>query len=139
MPCFCSGVDIRAATEEDWATLKALNAEWWQIAACLFGDYYPLTPFSLENDVWIAWQFDLPAAGEGVIQAFRRGDSPTATQQLTLRGLDAAATYAIHDFDTSGETRYTGAALLHDGLTITLSDAASACTFKYTRIETVNI
>lgn len=24
----------------------------------LFGDYYPLTPYSLSEDAWIAWQFD---------------------------------------------------------------------------------
>ena len=39
----------------------------------IFGDYYPLTPYSLDNTAWIAWQFDCPEKGEGLVQAFRRG------------------------------------------------------------------
>ncbi len=36
------------------------------------GDFYPLTVYSLQNNVWVAWQYNLPDAGEGLIQAFHR-------------------------------------------------------------------
>ena len=42
----------------------------------MLGDYYPLTSYSLQPDHWIAWQFNRPETGDGVVQAFRR---PSAT------------------------------------------------------------
>jgi len=34
------------------------------LAATVFlGDYYPLTPYSLSEHDWIAWQFDRPSPG----------------------------------------------------------------------------
>ena len=46
--------------------------EWRKTVANFWGDFWPLTPYSLEGNVWMAWQFDWPEAGEGVVQAFRR-------------------------------------------------------------------
>ena len=48
--------------------------EWRKTVANYWGDFWPLTPYSLENNVWIAWQFDCPEEGEGVVQAFRRAE-----------------------------------------------------------------
>ena len=54
----------------DYDLLKWGLNEWRRIKKYFFGDYYPLTPYSLYNDVWIAWQFDRPEEGEGVVQVF---------------------------------------------------------------------
>jgi alpha-galactosidase len=40
-----------------------------------YGDFYPLTPWTRDNSVWIAWQFDRPEQGEGIVQVFRRDQS----------------------------------------------------------------
>ena len=50
----------------------------------MLGDYYPLTPYSLQLDHWIAWQFNRPETGDGVVQAFRRSkcDGPAMTFRL---------------------------------------------------------
>ena len=61
----------------------------------LYSDFYPLTEYSLENDVWMAFQFDRPAAGSGVVLAFRRPHARTATMRFTLHGLDAGT--AVQD------------------------------------------
>ena len=53
------------------------------------GDYYPLTPYSLSNNVWMAWQFDWPAKGEGCVQIFRRTNSAIASMTFQLQGLTA--------------------------------------------------
>jgi alpha-galactosidase len=50
--------------------LKRLN-EWRKTVANYWGVFWPLTLWSLENDDWIAWQFDRPEVGEGVVQVFR--------------------------------------------------------------------
>ena len=57
------------------------------MADCFYGDYYPLTPYSLSEDAWIAWQFHQPEKGEGMIQAFRRMKCPESEMRLKLRGL----------------------------------------------------
>lgn len=42
-------------------------------SANYYGDYYPLTPYSRANDVWIAWQFHRSELDTGMVQAFREG------------------------------------------------------------------
>jgi alpha-galactosidase len=55
-----------------WGKFRRLTEEWRKIAPYYLGDFYPLSSYSLENDVWMVWQFDRPDLGEGVVQAFRR-------------------------------------------------------------------
>lgn len=93
--------------------------------AILFGDYYPLTPYSLANNVWIAWQFDRPELGEGAIQAFRREAAKEGTIRLKLSGLDPDASYEVTDFD-HGETTHSGRALMEEGLQLALEPHESA-------------
>ena len=69
--------------------LRRVLGQWRQYAPYYFGDYYPLTPYSLDPKVWIAWQFDCPEQGEGMVQAFRRAESVYESARFTLRGLDA--------------------------------------------------
>jgi alpha-galactosidase len=57
------------------------------VAPHLFGDFYPLTSYSTANNVWMAFQFDCPEQGVGVVQAFRRAESPCEAIRVKLRGL----------------------------------------------------
>jgi alpha-galactosidase len=133
--CFASSVDIRRASAEDWRIMIRMIAEWWQIAPCLLGDYYPLTPYDNQSqDVWIAWQFDRPEAGEGVVQVFRRQTNGMASRAFPLRGLEVAARYAIDDFESATPTLYTGELLATTGLPVTLPSAGSAGLYRYTRL-----
>jgi alpha-galactosidase len=74
----------------DYDLLKWGLNEWRRIKKYFFGDYYPLTPYSLYNDVRIAWQFDCPEEGEGVVQVFRRAENDEAdkVRKVKLRGLE---------------------------------------------------
>ncbi|HMO84136.1 MAG TPA: alpha-galactosidase [Lacipirellulaceae bacterium] len=111
------------------AQAKAFD-ECEQIAeSMLFGDYYPLTPYTLALDAWIAWQFDRPDVGEGAVQAFRRQRSPQSSIRLKLRGLRSDAIYEVTDFD-KGTSEHTGAALMEDGLEVSLEPRGSAV-FRY--------
>ena len=51
----------------------------------------PLTSYSLAGDVWMAWQFDRPESGDGVIMAFRRAQSPYEIARFRLSDLDPGA------------------------------------------------
>ncbi len=73
-----------------------------QIRHLLCGDYYPLTPCSLEEP-WIGYQFHRRDLDEGVVMLFRRR-GPYSAMDVMLKGLDPQANYGL-DFKSSGERR----------------------------------
>ena len=103
-PSYASSVDAGTASEEDWALLRTMNEEFVRIQDdLLYSDFYPLTQYSLEDDVWMAFQFDRPMAGSGVVLVFRRPHALTATVRFHLQGLDANSRYQLENFDTSSK------------------------------------
>jgi alpha-galactosidase len=62
-------------TEESIAAVRKGYADCRRIAPLMLGDYFPLTPHSLDTTSWIAWQFHRADLGEGIVQAFRRPDA----------------------------------------------------------------
>jgi len=99
----------------------------------LFGDYYPLTPYSLQRDQWIAWQFDRPETGEGLVQAFCRPECKSQAIRLRLHAVTPDATYILTDFDAAGAREATGRALLESGLSIVAKDRPGAVIVTYTK------
>jgi alpha-galactosidase len=120
-----------SAEEFDVALLRKLLHEYLSLRHCFYGDYYPLTRYSLEDDAWIAWQFDRPDLGEGIVQAFRRAESDILTSEYPLRGLVADATYDIADLDHGDTARMAGAELMDPGLTVTIPDRRAAVVIRY--------
>jgi alpha-galactosidase len=99
----------------------------------LYSDFYPLTEFSLENDVWMALQFDRPAAGSGVVLVFRRPQAQAATMRFVLQGLDTGRQYRVENFDMSGKELLSGKSLMHEGLEFSLVDAPASAIVHYER------
>lgn len=93
----------------DLDLLRKLMTEWQAVADGFYGDYYPLTPYSRDEQQWMAWQFHRPAADDGLLQVFRRPESPFEVATFTLRGLDPSATYRFHDYDTPADVDHRGA------------------------------
>jgi alpha-galactosidase len=110
----------------NWTAFRKTMEQWRAAAPNFYGDYYPLTPYSLADDAWMAWQFDRPEACEGMIQAFRREKCAAATMRFKLHGLDPSATYELTDFDKKGTTKATGRELMGNGLPIRLARRGSA-------------
>lgn len=117
----------------DFAELRRLTAEHLQVAPCFLGDFYPLTPYTLAEDVWMAWQFDLPERGTGVVQVFRRRESPYESASFPLQALDASAQYRVRNLDEPEARTVDGAALLK-GLAATAPKKATALTLTYERL-----
>lgn len=115
----------------DWDLLRKLVAQWRQIVPNVLGDFYPLTPYSLQQDTWMAWQFDRPEAGEGMVQAFRRAESIFRSAELRLRGLEPAAHYAVTDLDTSQPRHLTGLELMEKGLLVDMAQRPGAAVLTY--------
>ncbi len=121
----------------DYNLIRKLDAEWRAIAPCYYGDYYPLTPYSVAEDAWLAWQFHLPEAQKGVVQAFRRSQSIFCAAEFILRGLDPEARYEIKNFDAPEKTAVTtGADLMAaaHGLRVEVSGRPGAATVAYKKI-----
>jgi alpha-galactosidase len=115
-----------------WGKFRRLTEEWRKIAPYYLGDFYPLSSYSLENDVWMVWQFDRPDLGEGVVQAFRRKECQIyEAVRVKLRGLEPKARYLLEDFDGPGGKEATGRELMETGLLIALKDCPAAGVIVY--------
>lgn len=118
----------------DYPRLRQLVAQWERYGKYYFGDYYPLTGYSLADDQWIGWQFHDPTLGEGMVQVFRRAESPYESVRLPLHGLDPKALYRVEDLESSRLSEVSGEALAGDGLPISLATRGSSTTLIYTSI-----
>ncbi len=116
------------------AAIKLLN-EYRSIRHLFKGDFYPLTPCSVSPEVWMAWQFDCPESGEGMVQAFRREKSIYESAVLNLRCLDADARYTVKDVDTHRSNEMTGDELMEGGVVINMPDRPGAVLITYKKIE----
>jgi alpha-galactosidase len=133
-PSYASSVETGTASEEDWALLRTMNDEFVRIQDdLLYSDFYPLTEFSLEDDVWMAFQFDRPTAGSGVVLVFRRPNTQAATMRFSLHGLDAGRQYRIENFDVNGKKLLSGKTLMRKGLRVSLSQAPASAIVQYQR------
>ena len=133
-PSYASSVDVGTASEEDWALLRTMNEEFGRIQDdLLYSDFYPLTEYSLADDVWMAFQFDRPAAGSGVVLVFRRPHAQAATMRFMLRGLDTGSQYRVENFDITGKQLLSGKNLMHTGLELSVSDAPGSAIVQYER------
>jgi alpha-galactosidase len=101
------------------------------VADFYYGDYYPLTPYRTGSTEWMAWQFNRPEQGDGMVQAFRRPASSFECSRFRLRGLDAAARYGLVDFDTSGDTVMSGRELMEQGLPVSIKGHPGAVIIVY--------
>ncbi|MBI3852089.1 MAG: alpha-galactosidase [Verrucomicrobia bacterium] len=119
----------------DYARLRKLTRELRQVGPCYLGDYYPLTPYSTSNDVWMAWQFDRPDRNQGMIQVFRRGESSYESARFKLHGLQPDRKYSFTDFDNAGQTETTGRELMDGGLKVQINDQPGAVVIMYKKID----
>ena len=130
------GIGIEPDSKEiDYRRYLRLLAQWRAIANDYYGDYYPLTSYSTANDVWIAWQFDRPDTGEGMVQAFRRPQSPFESARLILHGLDKEARYTVRDLDQPQGTETTGRELTESGLLVSIKQRPGAAMITYRRAK----
>jgi alpha-galactosidase len=119
----------------DYDGLRRLTSQLRKASPNFLGDYYPLTPYSVDSNVWMAWQYDRPEKGTGVVQAFRRHDNSQVERTFRLHGLDPNAQYLVRNVDADDEIRMTGAELLNHGLTIKLSNPRSAALLMYRKAD----
>lgn len=117
--------------ELNYDELRKLTGQMREVSPNYLADYYPLTPYSLKPDAWIAWQYDNPEQGTGVVHAFRRDQNKESTQALHLHGLDRDAQYVVKNLDSGNEQTLSGAELSDNGLSVELANPRSAALLTY--------
>jgi alpha-galactosidase len=124
--------DIRDANA-NWVEAKRLYDQWREVSPLFISDYYPLTPYSQSPTDWIAWQFNRPEKGDGLIEAFRHDQVDKDTNQFKLRGLLPDATYTVTNIDDSKTQKLTGRQLMDDGVAINVPTKPGAAFYTYAR------
>ena len=114
---------------------RRLLEQYLGIRKFYYGDYYPLTSYSQDKGVWMAWQFNLPEDGEGMVQAFRRGESVYESARLHLYELVPDARYLLEDMDTDTSREMTGRELMEEGLVTRIAEKPHAAIITYKRVE----
>ena len=127
------GPEPPSADDVDVELARKLMNEYRSVRHCFYGDYWPLTSYSLTEDAWMAWQLDRPDLGEGIVQAFRRPESSVVDCTYELRGLRPEAEYDLTHFDVPETTRMTGRELMEGGLRIEIPNRPGAVVVRYDR------
>jgi alpha-galactosidase len=133
-PAFGFCADIRKPGI-DWALVRRIAEHWRRVAHLFLGDYYPLTPYSLDPTLWLAWQFDVPEQGEGMVQGFRRAESIYEVARFKLRGLDPGARYVVTNLDSGEAQTLAGRELLETGLPVAIKDQPGDAVITYARVK----
>jgi alpha-galactosidase len=120
-------------TDLDYDWIRRATGQWRAVADNYLGDYYPLTAYDPSDHAWMAWQFDRPERGEGLVQAFRRSNSALNSAEFELHGLQPDARYEISNADVPGTQILTGRELMQKGLIVSLKDKMSAAVISYKR------
>lgn len=125
-PMFMPTCDL-ARDDYDYPLAAAMTKVWRRVADfMLYGDYYPHTPDRRTDDAWVAWQFDCPETGRGLLHAFRLARCPEEMLTIQPQGIGADAMYAFENPET-GETReIPGSELVRSGFTFELPKRTAA-------------
>ena len=126
--------DVRIK-DADYNLMRRLCDQFRQVADCYLGDYYPLTPYSLEDTSWLGWQFDRPELGTGMVQVFRRGKSIYKAADLRLFGLDPEVRYKVKNLNSPDALVLTGRQLMDVGVPVVLTDQPSAAVYQYEKAD----
>ncbi len=109
---------------------KRLIGEFKRLRPFFYGDFYPLTPHSISDYVWMAYQFHREDLKQGMFLAFRRPNSSDLTARLKLRGLLPSARYELNFEDTGNKQTFTGEALAA-GIDVTIEPAPGSLLVTY--------
>ena len=129
---YLSMAPVTDAFPVEWA--RKTLAQYKAVRKYYYGDFYPLTEYSRDESVWMAYQMHRPDLDEGVVLAFRRAQSPYSRAHFPLSGLNAEGNYSIANLDAGPEVKIAGRALVDEGLVVEMADRRSASVITYKRL-----
>jgi alpha-galactosidase len=117
------------------AQAKKSMEEFKRLRPYFCADYYPLTPYSTSDEAWLAYEFDRPEEGDGIILAFRRNLSAVPTCAVKLHGLVPEAVYAVNFEDYGLKVSATGRDLLEKGLELKIPNPPGSLLVSYQKLR----
>ena len=133
---YMAGFGMGGLTPENAAAQQKAYSECRKIAtSMLFGDYYPLTGYSVLPDQWIAWQFNRPDQESGIIQVFRRDNCRETSMNFRLNDLNPKSLYDVTNFDNEGLIKISGKVLMETGLKVEIKEQPGSAVITYKRIK----
>jgi alpha-galactosidase len=96
-----------------------------------YGDFYPLTEYTQANDAWMAYQFDLPDQGEGMIVVLKRPASAYGQAAFPLRALRQNAQYEITNLDSGEKKSLPAKELMENGIKVRLENRPDSAVLRY--------
>jgi alpha-galactosidase len=127
------GPDARGLAGIDLELVRRMVDEHRRISPYFLGDFWPLAAYDGGLSLWLAWQFDRPDLGQGVVQVFRRAESPYEVARFRLRGLDAAVSYRLTNLVTGEAQEATGEELAGPGLRVSVAERGQTAVIVYER------
>jgi alpha-galactosidase len=124
-----ASLDIRRNDYNFALAVKMIGIWRKAVDAMLYGDYYPLTPFSKSNEKWLTWQFYTPETGKGLIQGIRFANCPEESITVYLKAVCSDRSYVFKNPETSETIEISGSALVQDGFTFKLPKRSAAIWF----------
>lgn len=98
--------------DHDQPELQKYFKDFKRLRPYFYGDYYPLTPYSIANDTWIAYQFNRPKLNDGLILAFRRHNCQNESITIKPGGLEEKSVYELFYEDTDKRVQMTGSEIM---------------------------
>lgn len=127
------GPGAPGVNNEEWvAWIKQGLAEYREVQPYLFGDFYPLLPYSRDPEAWTAWQWDQPSRRDGLVMVLRRPKSPFLSMEVRPKNLDLSSLYDVEirtTYEHAPVRQMKGSELAH--LKIELLDAPSSTLIFY--------
>ncbi len=117
----------------DWERARGHLAVFERLRRYYYGEFYPLSEYSLALDSWLAMQFHRPDLDEGMVIVFKRPRSTIREAVYPLHGLDREATYEVRDEDTGSVAVLGGGEIADPGLTVRLEGRPGSALLVYRR------
>ena len=114
--------------DQDFDTLRRGLREWKRVRAYLLKDFYVLTPWHTEADVYgfTAYAFWDPETASGVLLAFRQEKCPEDTLLISLPFTRAYDRFVLTDEDTDQVLEFCGQDAAEQGITLRFSHPRQA-------------
>lgn len=125
--------DLKKKDFPDKIAINLIN-EVRELQPVFYGDFWPLTPYSLSENCWIAWQFDRKDLGIGAVYAFRRSKSASNTIKLYLKGIKKETKYEINFVDKAISKKITGKEIIERGIELKENNAPESILITYKSI-----
>ncbi len=132
---FVLAANYFARDPADWQAIAGVFAEHKLLKHLFTGDFYPLASYSTAADAWMAWQFHRADLNQGVVQVFRREQSPVVMATYRLCGLDAGARYTLTDLDSRQTCTLSGEELMASGHEFHIASQPGAAVITYCKLS----